>query len=567
MSTPLLRCREVRPYLSAYVDGELDDGLQEQVKAHVASCGACSLAVERYRALDEMLGTLPASTPSPDVLDQVLAATSRQNRERAIRQSLRRPERPVVHRLLPAFLLADTNLAAPLVHSRNAIGRGKRSWVLVTALPTLAALLLIAVTLISFRAQSRHLADKATPTVSTLTTLEKTDQQVFGLEPQLPFVPRVPTYLPVRTGYQSVNVSAIPGGPKRLDVIWTLPPPYNYLHMREVGVPLADRAGLDYVETVPIALQTWQLPNLPQWVNMADRTNNSGRLVEGADFTGISITLDIGLRGGGNLSEESNVNADSDTQRHNYEYAVDDLRLTSLSISSPYLPLSAVAQPDPNGKQVVRYEMWTTGQRDGQTYRWDVYWDSNRDLTRASLFTSSGTLLYTDYWHGLQVTRCAPQKSCKSFPSGSSFFATDPVQLGGKVSNFFSIINSYLVEGELWNMGPIAPPSGLGAGSQPVYTLPFVTGPYPMTVYVSYGNRQVVGLMSDVWSQDNPGGKDAASPLADQPPPLSGCAPVRYSLIVYLPENSSSVPGLMAPPSSSGGKTPQTPTVATCTQS
>src|SRR5215469_9380536 len=118
MSTPLLRCREVRPYLSAFIDGELDEELQVRIETHLASCQVCSRQVQSYLAVDGLLGTLPASGPSPEVLDRVLAATSRQNRERAVRQSLRRPDRPVAPRLLPAFLVADTSLAAPISPSR-----------------------------------------------------------------------------------------------------------------------------------------------------------------------------------------------------------------------------------------------------------------------------------------------------------------------------------------------------------------------------------------------------------------------------------------------------------------
>src|SRR5271166_1341536 len=109
MSTPTLRCREARPYLSAYVDRELDYALQNQIKFHLDSCATCSREVARYQALDGMLASLPAPGPSPEVLDRLLSAGYRANRERAVRESLSRPEKPVVSRSLPAFLIADTN--------------------------------------------------------------------------------------------------------------------------------------------------------------------------------------------------------------------------------------------------------------------------------------------------------------------------------------------------------------------------------------------------------------------------------------------------------------------------
>ena len=306
MSSPLLRCREVRPYLSAFVDGELDEGMQERVEAHLASCDACSRQVESYLAIDGLVSAVPASSPSPEVLDRVLAATSRQNSERAVRQSLRRPERPVAPRLLPAFLIADTNLAAPIPPLRNASGGRRRSWIIVTALPTLAALLLVAVTFISFHAQHQLNANtKATPvpTVSRVSVVDKTNQLVANVTSQLPFDPQMPSNYPLGTQLNKVRVVTFSNGTKYLDVVWTLAPPFTTLHLREVGVLLAERPNLDYVGAVPIALQTWTIPNYSQWVNMSDKTN-SGRLVEGEDFPslGFSVTLDIGLRGG-NLSE------------------------------------------------------------------------------------------------------------------------------------------------------------------------------------------------------------------------------------------------------------------------
>src|SRR5215469_3988065 len=106
MSAPLIRCFEARPYLSAYVDGELDAGLAERIYEHLASCTECRRTAAKYRYVDELIGRLPAPGPSPEVLDRVLAATSSVNRERAVRESLRRPEKPLAPRSLPAFILA-----------------------------------------------------------------------------------------------------------------------------------------------------------------------------------------------------------------------------------------------------------------------------------------------------------------------------------------------------------------------------------------------------------------------------------------------------------------------------
>jgi Putative zinc-finger len=561
MSSPLLRCREVRPYLSAYVDGELDEGLQERIEAHLASCQACSRQVESYRAIEGLLSSLPASGPPPEVLDRVLAATSRQNSERAVRQSLRRPEKPVAPRLLPAFLIADTNLAAPISRLRNLGARRRGSWIMVTALPTLAALLLVAVTFISFHAQ-RHLDAKTAttvPTVSKVAQMYKTDEKVADVMSQLPFNPQMPTDYPRGMQYQRVGVGTYSNGAKYLDVFWTLAPPFTTLHLREAGLPLAERANLDDVGAESNPLQTWQIPGYSQWQNMSDMVN-SGVLVEGVDkFVnfGFSATLDIGLRGG-NLTPYS----------QSYRSAVTILRLVSLSIDQQFTPLGAVGAP--NAAQVVHFKMLTTGESDGKTYEWEVYWDNLKHLARATLSnSSSGAQLYTDYWNywnGVQVTRCEPQGICEDISSEPSLFATDPSRLSGSVTNFldYKIIPD-LLDGELWNtsMIPAPAPSSLGIGNELVYTLAFDDGLYPMSVFVSAATKQVVGITSEVGEQyAPPGGKDAAYPLVGVVP-TGGCSPVGYTLIVYLPDNAQN---LKAPPSSSGGKVSHFQTVATCIQ-
>jgi hypothetical protein len=559
MSSPLLRCREVRPYLSAYIDGELDERLQERIEAHLASCDACSRQVESYLAIDGLVSALPASSPSPEVLDRVLAATSRQNSERAVRQSLRRPERPIAPRLLPAFLIADTNLAAPIPPLRNAAGGRRRSWIIVTALPTLAALLLVAVTFISFHAQNRLRGDKSptpVPTVSKVTQVDKTDQMVASVMSQLPFEPHTPSDLLPGTQVQSVRVGTFGNGTKYLDVVWTLAPPFTTLHLREVGVSLAARANLDYVGAVGTALQTWEIPGYSQWQNMNEKTY-SGRLVEGTDELvdfGFSATLDIGLRGG-NLTEYK--------YSQYYLRAVTILRLVSLSIDQRYLPLAAVNPP--NASQVVHFQLLTTGESDGKTYTWDVYWNP-KGLTRATLLNSSRVPLYTDYAQGTQVTRCGPQRSCEDISSQPALFATDPLQLSGTVTNFLDSINPDLLDGELWNMSmrPAPAPAQLGIGSELVYTLAFDFGLYPMSVYVSAATKQVVGIQSNIGSQyAPPGGKDAAYPLVGSAS-LGSCSPEGYPLIVYLPDNSANVPNMEAPTPVSGGRPPLIQSVATC---
>ena len=122
---------------------------------------------------------------------------------------------------------------------------------------------------------------------------------------------------------------------------------------------------------------------------------------------------------------------------------------------------------------------------DGKTYEWDVYWDSPKGLVRAALRNSSNIVLYTDYVKGTQVIRCDPRGSCEDISSQDQLYASDPQRLGDPVLNFYTQIRAYLGDAELWNMGMVPAPPGLGIGSELVYMVAFDDGLYPMTVYVS----------------------------------------------------------------------------------
>ncbi len=252
MSRLPLRCREARPYLSAFVDRELDYELQNRIKVHLDSCAACSQEVARYQALDDLLARLPAPGPSPEVFDRVLSAGYRANRERAVRQSLRRPERPVVSRSLPAFLITDTNQAAPL-----RLGRGsselRTGRLFSRALPALAALLIITLTLISFQGRPGRLSTKLipTPNLNMEGQIALTQKLVFdnlaGKLASLRFSPQLPSFLPPGAQVETPTVNTFVGTAGHyLDVTWSLPAPMQYLHLREADVPLGNRT--DYVD-------------------------------------------------------------------------------------------------------------------------------------------------------------------------------------------------------------------------------------------------------------------------------------------------------------------------------
>ena len=86
-----MSCAEVRPYLSAYVDGELAEPLRSQVARHLVGCAECAARAEGYRATDALLASLPATTPAPEVFHAVMAAAREQNAEPVERETLASP--------------------------------------------------------------------------------------------------------------------------------------------------------------------------------------------------------------------------------------------------------------------------------------------------------------------------------------------------------------------------------------------------------------------------------------------------------------------------------------------
>ena len=51
--------------MMAYVDGRLKENERAEVEKHLASCAACKLRVNEFRAVNELLGELPQIEPSP----------------------------------------------------------------------------------------------------------------------------------------------------------------------------------------------------------------------------------------------------------------------------------------------------------------------------------------------------------------------------------------------------------------------------------------------------------------------------------------------------------------------
>ncbi len=60
-------CKTVRPYLSAYHDGELSDGLSATVAEHVESCHACAAELSSFASLGSALAKIPVPAKRSDL--------------------------------------------------------------------------------------------------------------------------------------------------------------------------------------------------------------------------------------------------------------------------------------------------------------------------------------------------------------------------------------------------------------------------------------------------------------------------------------------------------------------
>ncbi len=53
-----MKCEEVKPYLAAYLDGELPPETKKQVERHLAGCAECSAELEEMRRIRNLLSQI-----------------------------------------------------------------------------------------------------------------------------------------------------------------------------------------------------------------------------------------------------------------------------------------------------------------------------------------------------------------------------------------------------------------------------------------------------------------------------------------------------------------------------
>lgn len=538
MSDHPMRCGDAAPYLSAYGDGELEEPLRVRVAAHVEGCAQCEAEVRRYAAIDELIGALPRSTPSPEVLDRVLAA--RRAPGPVTRESLLRKPKLLAPRSLPPLLRMHGDSPAvvrPIARS----GRVRSPSVAARAIPALAAALLIALSVFAF---SRFpLADRlrgnrsvATPQ-SAVSVLAETQRQVSAKRAALGFTPLVPTYLPPNTTLQHVTVVNEPsdGAQRYLDMSWALAFPLTTLHIRESALPL-DKRG-DFTPGARndpgMAELAWNLGPY-QWVQGLV-AGAPGRCAVGESRPGLSISADVSAPGDGAACDTSNYRE------------INVLRLASLSLDAPYSPLTVLG-PD-NADTVLHFVAYKTVPN-GES--WDVYTDPAHQRTSITAQRPDGTALYTDLIVADgSVTRIDPRSErYQTLPASAA--AGEPAQLATSVVTFFATANTLLGSGELWNMGLTNVPTDLASTGR-AYKLVQVDAPYPTTLYVDLTTKLILGARVEYQSLEHPGGAHASSKLT----PANACP--SYATIQYVAPSAVPADIFTLPPGFTQGSVAVTP--------
>ncbi len=497
-----MRCADVAPYLSAFADGELAEPLRSRVAAHLATCEACSRQVTRYATIDAALARLPRTAPAAEVYERVSAAVARQPVGPAVRESLAERRLALRRRRLEFAEWASRD-APPAASAARA--RKRRGWA-ASALPTIAALLLIALTALTIHGALTGVTTTVPPPTPMLTgtPLERTQakMQTAMAGKSMAFTPIYPTYLPAAPTFQSVEaqVSSTGGGNGLLllDVTWTLAGPVQQVHLRE-GPKGSAWSGYLTPSALPVSAQdglAWQVGQYP-WLPLAE-SDALDRPAIGQDRGDVWLALDATVSTGGQMNPS----------------ALAMLRLISLSMDLPYQQEPQQIFPAPSNV-VFHYTGELGAGGSGTTYAVDGYDDQSQHAASVTV-KRNGAPYYTDIVHAQQGIRLDPAHHTYQLRTAADLTAATLPQLATYV---FVGANTLAQSGVLWNAGLTK------YGGASVYDFQRVDAPSPTHVYVDQQSKQVVAVVVDVSSPVHPGGANASSPFVGS----GGC--LRYTLI------------------------------------
>jgi hypothetical protein len=73
----IMRCRQARARISAYMDHELDAASSRQLESHLHRCPECREALNDFQGLDDIVRGLPRIQPGPDFARQIVMKASK----------------------------------------------------------------------------------------------------------------------------------------------------------------------------------------------------------------------------------------------------------------------------------------------------------------------------------------------------------------------------------------------------------------------------------------------------------------------------------------------------------
>ena len=514
MSTDMtMRCEDVAPYLSAFADGELPEPLRSEVAEHVASCDACAATIAHYADIDAIFAGLPRTAPPPEMLDQILAQVAEDdaaaNRREVARSTWNGAsiKRKLTHLEMPHPDSSSPAHPRPTQRSR---------WVGV-AIPAIAALLLISVTLVTFRwlpGKSEIFPAQqptATPAPGNV-TLADTRRTVNAIAPQLSFKPILPTYLP-----DGATLSNVLIGPHDadidehvLDIYWSMSGSVQMIHLHEAPT----RIGLpEYTNIASSTQVAWQIGGAPWRPAQAVATPKNMAIQQ--QRAGVDLALDISAQANGAQA------AIGQTM----------LRLISLSMDAPYKVMpaapdnrSASIVPVQTQDMVAHYTAVALTPNGDTAWREDTWIapcastaDPCQERTTYGL-GADGPMNYTDIASGQRLLHL--DQSTQTF----NWLPLIPSDPGSGLNDtalpkLFYLGNTYLSAGIFWYLGESS------YSDARVYDLLWTNAPTRTHVYVSKTTHQVVAMVVERDAKIMKGG------------PIAGAGAqscVRYTMVSYL---------------------------------
>jgi hypothetical protein len=505
--------------LSIFADGETPAEEREEIAAHLASCPACATRLDSIHSVGVTLATLGRTTPSAGVFEKTMAAARRiEDAHSGVARERMGARRHDSFRLRDVrFSDADTSAITPLSRRRRRLRLP-----FTGALPTIAALLLIALTgglLVRAALDNAKPVISATPTVTIPPgqTLSATQRAINNLDGQrqLGFTAAKPTYLPPGAILADAKLTSLQGGATALDVSWTVNSgSVLFMTLREQPAgsqsdgyinPQTQTAGLAWQVASSQVWRPMAYVAQPGWIGVMQQRDDSTLLLQVQPAPG-ALPADV---------------AD----------VIAQLRFTSLSMDVAYAAPRITIQAPPGSSYLRSFAL--VREASGTTWRWDVTLSPDAlHLSRSATITSlSGDVSVTEKTYAGAGVLLDNKRSVYQLVPGPTAYSAPP----SSVTEIARAPESFLGTGQLWNLGltNLTLPDGT---MRRVYDLYHVDTLLPEHVYADATTGAVVAIVIEAGSPILPGGSGSDAPYISK----TDCAPytVTYTELIFEPASA-----------------------------